>query len=372
MIARATATCGPTRVLRVGRLLDSSSRGERAARARRRAWPRAAPCGARRAAGDPPRRPRRCGSSCAGRRRDRSSRPHPAARGPRCPTRRDAGAGARRRDDRRRDRDGHAGLLDDAEHVVHGAADLAHRRRREAHPCGEGGIARLQAAGGVAADLRPLQALALLVLLRRERLLDDLGAADAVDGGDEARTGHLRRRRGALALLRRCPPGRLGLSACSAGACSAGGASSAAAASSAGAGCGASACSPSGVASAAGVASSAARRRLRGDLLGGLRLLGHGLLGDLRGLLDLPGLLGRLAVARVRGGGLALGTAKLAQAGEEDSAVTLGGGAATATARLLLAASLLASAASTTASASGAGATRRRRLLGRRRAAPRR
>src|SRR5829696_8034332 len=36
-----------------------------------------------------------------------------------------------------------AGLLDDAEHVVDRAADVAHGRRREAHPCREGGIARL-------------------------------------------------------------------------------------------------------------------------------------------------------------------------------------------------------------------------------------
>src|SRR4051794_17386630 len=71
--------------------------------------------------------------------------------------------------------------------VVDEPLDLAHGRGREAQPGRVGGIAGLQAASRLAARRGPLQRLALLVLLRPQRLAHGLRPADAVDRGQQPR-----------------------------------------------------------------------------------------------------------------------------------------------------------------------------------------
>ena len=214
------------------------------------------------------------------------------------------------------------------------------------------GRRRLQAASGVAADLRPLQALALLFLLRASASWTTSGpptrsmaemrrGRDTCGGGAERWPG--------LALLRRSRLGR----ACSAGGrlvgrgprrqasrpapqgrLGRGGSSGCASAAT----CGTSSAVVSGVASVVGssvACASGCGRRGCGSLLRGLR---------------------RLGVARVGRSGLALGTTELAQTGEEDTAMTLGGRTTTTTTRLLAVTALaaLAALASTAASATAA------------------
>ena len=88
---------------------------------------------------------------------------------------------------------------------VHDRLDVTDRRRREAHPRGEGRVAGLDALGLLGADRRPLHRLAVVAPLGLQRLEHGLGAADALDRGREPRlrAGGPGRRRGRSLRRRR-------------------------------------------------------------------------------------------------------------------------------------------------------------------------
>src|SRR6185436_17366241 len=83
--------------------------------------------------------------------------------------------------------------------------DVAHGGGRQAHPRGEDRIARLDALSLLGAHRRPLHRLAVVASLGLQCLADRLGAADALDRGDQAclrARGPRRRGRGRRGLLR--------------------------------------------------------------------------------------------------------------------------------------------------------------------------